>query len=122
MGSNSTWTWLQEKLFKQALIRYDVDTPDRWENVAKEVGGGKTAEEVKIHYQETGSSWTWRENKLFENSLTVYDKDTPDRWENIAKAVGGGKTAEEVKAHYEELLEDIKLIESGIWPLPNYTS
>ncbi|KAL9251219.1 RADIALIS-like 6-like protein [Drosera capensis] len=34
-----------------ALAVYDKDTSDRWHNVAKAVGGGKSAEEVKQHYE-----------------------------------------------------------------------
>ncbi|XVF01100.1 hypothetical protein REPUB_Repub04eG0059000 [Reevesia pubescens] len=64
-------------------------------------------------------SWTAKQNKDFERALAVYDKDTPDRWYNVAKAVGG-KTAEEVKRHYELLVEDLKHIESGQVPFPNY--
>lgn len=63
--------------------------------------------------------WTPKQNKLFEKALATYDKDTPDRWHNIARAVGG-KTAEEVKRHYEILIEDLKHIESGTVPFPNY--
>ncbi|XP_059636642.1 protein RADIALIS-like 6 [Cornus florida] len=68
----------------------------------------------------SSSTWTARQNKLFENALAIYDKDTPDRWQNLARAVGGNKTVEEVKKHYEKLEEDIKHIESGRVPLPNY--
>ncbi|KAL3840304.1 hypothetical protein ACJIZ3_024895 [Penstemon smallii] len=50
MGSNSTWTAKQNKLFENALAIYDKDTPDRWQNLAKAVGG-KTVEEVKCHYE-----------------------------------------------------------------------
>nr|QSD99579.1 MYB family transcription factor [Melilotus albus] len=64
-------------------------------------------------------SWSVKENKAFERALAVYDKDTPDRWYNVAHAVGG-KTPEEVKKHYELLVEDIKHIESGKVPFPNY--
>ncbi|KAG1342790.1 protein RADIALIS-like 3 [Cocos nucifera] len=67
----------------------------------------------------TGSSWTPKQNKLFERALAVYDKDTPDRWQNVARAVGG-KSAEEVRRHYEVLVEDLKHIESGQVPFPNY--
>ncbi|GMN35546.1 hypothetical protein TIFTF001_005365 [Ficus carica] len=49
-SSNSSWTPKQNKLFEKALAVYDKDTPDRWQNVAKAVGG-KTAEEVKRHYE-----------------------------------------------------------------------
>ncbi|XP_020267775.1 protein RADIALIS-like 3 [Asparagus officinalis] len=65
------------------------------------------------------SQWTSKQNKIFEKALAVYDKDTPSRWENVARAVGG-KTAEEVKRHYQVLEEDIKQIESGRIPFPNY--
>jgi hypothetical protein len=64
-------------------------------------------------------TWTAKQNKLFENALAIYHKETPDRWHNIAKVIGG-TTEEEVKRRYEILLEDIKCIESGKVPLPNY--
>ncbi|KDP38508.1 hypothetical protein JCGZ_04433 [Jatropha curcas] len=67
----------------------------------------------------SGSSWTPKQNKLFENALAIYDRDTPDRWHNLARAVGG-KTVEEVKRHYELLVEDVRQIEAGQVPLPNY--
>ncbi|KAK1433289.1 hypothetical protein QVD17_10199 [Tagetes erecta] len=64
-------------------------------------------------------SWTTKQNKLFETALAVYDQDTPDRWQKIARAVGG-KSADEVKKHYKVLLEDLRHIESGCVPSPNY--
>ncbi|XP_009791349.1 protein RADIALIS-like 4 [Nicotiana tabacum] len=51
MASNSTWTPQQNKKFENALAIYDKDTPDRWRNLAKAVGGGKTEEDVKTHYE-----------------------------------------------------------------------
>ncbi|XP_050267477.1 protein RADIALIS-like 3 [Quercus robur] len=48
-GSNS-WTPKQNKQFERALALYDKDTPERWQNVAKAVGG-KSAEEVRRHYE-----------------------------------------------------------------------
>lgn len=72
-----------------------------------------------ISSSSSGSSWTPQQNKLFEKALAVYDVDTPDRWEKIARAVGG-KSAEEVKRHYEVLIEDLRRIESGNIPFPNY--
>ncbi|KAK2988550.1 hypothetical protein RJ640_016410 [Escallonia rubra] len=48
-GSGS-WTAKQNKAFEKALAVYDKDTPDRWHNVAKAVGG-KTVEEVRRHYE-----------------------------------------------------------------------
>lgn len=67
----------------------------------------------------SNASWTPKQNKQFEKALALYDKDTPDRWQKIARAVGG-KSAEEVKRHYEILEEDIRHIESGRVPFPNY--
>ncbi|XP_052189090.1 protein RADIALIS-like 4 [Diospyros lotus] len=67
----------------------------------------------------SSSSWTARQNKLFENALAMYDEGKPERWQKVARAVGG-KTVEEVKRHYQMLVEDIKQIESGQIPLPNY--
>ncbi|GFP99649.1 protein radialis-like 1 [Phtheirospermum japonicum] len=40
----------QNKQFEKALAVYDKDTPDRWHNIARAVGG-KSVEEVKRHYQ-----------------------------------------------------------------------
>lgn len=50
-GGAGSWTAEQNKAFETALAVYDKDTPDRWSNVAKAVGGNKTPEEVKTHYQ-----------------------------------------------------------------------
>ncbi|KAK6916584.1 SANT/Myb domain [Dillenia turbinata] len=76
---------------------------------------------ISLGSRSSSSSWTPKQNKLFEKALALYDKDTPDRWHNIAKAVGG-KSAEEVKIHYDILIEDLRQIESGHVPLPNYNS
>ncbi|KAJ4780757.1 Duplicated homeodomain-like superfamily protein [Rhynchospora pubera] len=47
----SHWTPRQTKLFEEALAVFDKDTPDRWHNVARAVGGNKSAEEVRLYYQ-----------------------------------------------------------------------
>ncbi|XP_074568419.1 protein RADIALIS-like 6 isoform X1 [Curcuma longa] len=49
-SSSSPWTTKQNKMFEKALAVYDKDTPDRWHNVARAVGG-KTIDEVKHHYE-----------------------------------------------------------------------
>ncbi|KAL7141795.1 hypothetical protein ABFS83_08G077700 [Erythranthe nasuta] len=53
MASNSissSWTPKQNKLFERALAVYDKETPDRWQNIARAVGG-KSVEQVKRHYE-----------------------------------------------------------------------
>ncbi|KAF6173057.1 hypothetical protein GIB67_038867 [Kingdonia uniflora] len=69
----------------------------------------------------SSSSWTPKQNKLLEKALALYDKDTQDRWFNVTKAVGG-KTTNDVKKHYDILIQDLKHIESGQVPFPNYRS
>ncbi|KAL5185702.1 Protein RADIALIS-like 6 [Glycine soja] len=61
----------------------------------------------------SSSAWTTKQNKKFENALAIYDRETPD-------LAVGGKTVEEVKRHYEMLVDDLKQIEEGHVPLPNY--
>ncbi|KAL8200441.1 hypothetical protein R6Q59_003445 [Mikania micrantha] len=50
MSSSCSWTPKQNKLFENALAVYDRDTPDRWHKISQAVGG-KSAEEVKRHYE-----------------------------------------------------------------------
>ncbi|XP_062181487.1 protein RADIALIS-like 3 [Phragmites australis] len=49
-AARAQWTPRQNKLFEQALAVYDKDTPDRWHNIARAVGG-KSAEEVRRYYE-----------------------------------------------------------------------
>lgn len=48
--SGSSWTAKKNKLFENALAIYDKDTPDRWQIIAKIVGG-TSEEEVKRRYE-----------------------------------------------------------------------
>ncbi|KAL9327062.1 hypothetical protein ACSQ67_007707 [Phaseolus vulgaris] len=45
----SSWTQRQNKEFEKALAKYDIETPDKWQNIANEVG--KTVEEVKRQFE-----------------------------------------------------------------------
>lgn len=48
--TSSQWSSKQNKQFEMALALYDKETPDRWNNIARAVGG-KSVEEVKRHYE-----------------------------------------------------------------------
>uniref|UniRef100_A0A0D9YC57 Uncharacterized protein n=1 Tax=Oryza glumipatula TaxID=40148 RepID=A0A0D9YC57_9ORYZ len=50
-AASSEWTKQQNKQFERALAVYDTDAPDRWHNVARYMGGAKSAEEVRRHYE-----------------------------------------------------------------------
>ncbi|KAI4352184.1 hypothetical protein L6164_006458 [Bauhinia variegata] len=50
MSSSNSWTAKDDKAFETALAIYDKDSPQRWQDIAKAVGG-KTVEEVKRRYQ-----------------------------------------------------------------------
>ena len=53
-AARAGWTPKQNKQFEQALAVHDRDTPDRWHNVARAVGGGKSADEVRRYYETFG--------------------------------------------------------------------
>lgn len=65
--------------------------------------------------------WSWEEEKAFEDALAVHYEAGGDWWEKIAAAVPG-KDLAEIRRHYEVLVEDVRSIEAGRVPLPDYAS
>ncbi|GJN15320.1 hypothetical protein PR202_gb02221 [Eleusine coracana subsp. coracana] len=51
-SSPAAWTQRQNKQFECALAVYDKDTPERWHNVARYMGGAKSPEEVRRHFEQ----------------------------------------------------------------------
>ncbi|KAB2036626.1 hypothetical protein ERO13_D03G014350v2 [Gossypium hirsutum] len=45
------WSAEKNKLFENALAIYDEDVPQRWQQIAKLVGGTTTEQEVKKQYE-----------------------------------------------------------------------
>ncbi|KAI4999535.1 hypothetical protein ZWY2020_004124 [Hordeum vulgare] len=50
-GANAVWSVRENKLFEEALANYGEGTPDRWHKVSRAMGGTKTADEVRNHYE-----------------------------------------------------------------------
>lgn len=51
-GTGVGWTPKEEEALKKAAAQFGPETPNRWENVAKKVGGGKTAQSCKKHLKD----------------------------------------------------------------------
>ncbi|KAF8675798.1 hypothetical protein HU200_047287 [Digitaria exilis] len=51
VNTDSTWSKKENKLFEEVLAYYSEDTPDRWNKVSRAMGGTKTADEVRRHYE-----------------------------------------------------------------------
>ncbi|PKI63657.1 hypothetical protein CRG98_015945 [Punica granatum] len=49
-SDSRTWTTEQNKLFENALAVHDRETPNRWQDIAKAVGG-TSVNEVKRWYE-----------------------------------------------------------------------
>ncbi|KAF6997653.1 hypothetical protein CFC21_013857 [Triticum aestivum] len=49
-SSDSEWS-KENKMFEEALAYYGVSSPNLWEKVASAMGGTKSAEEVRRHFQ-----------------------------------------------------------------------
>lgn len=68
-----------------------------------------------------GAGWSFEENKMFENALADMDPSCPEFFENIGSRVPW-KSNEDIRNHYHALVEDINMIESGNFPIPDYSS
>ncbi|PIA50391.1 hypothetical protein AQUCO_01300851v1 [Aquilegia coerulea] len=68
------------------------------------------------------SIWTEEENQKFESALEEAMKsfDYEDYWNCVAREVGGGKSVEDVKEQFAKLKRDVKKIDDGRVPVPNY--
>ncbi|XP_048558549.1 protein RADIALIS-like 3 [Triticum urartu] len=50
-SSDSEWTKKENKMFEEALAYYGVSAPNLWDKVASAMGGTKSAQQVRRHFQ-----------------------------------------------------------------------
>ncbi|KAM3300266.1 hypothetical protein ACQJBY_041343 [Aegilops geniculata] len=50
-SSDSEWSKKENKMFEEALAYYGEGAPNLWEKVASAMGGTKSAEEARRHFQ-----------------------------------------------------------------------
>ncbi|KAM0051231.1 putative transcription factor MYB/SANT family [Helianthus debilis subsp. tardiflorus] len=96
---STIWTPVENKLFENALAKYDKDTPDRWQKVAEMVPG-KTVADVKRQYKEleddvssieAGLSPKYRYNHNINNN-SPFTLEWGDGHECKSPPYGGGGT------------------------------
>ncbi|KAL3651858.1 hypothetical protein CASFOL_004860 [Castilleja foliolosa] len=63
--------------------------------------------------------WTYEENKVFENALAETETASPAFFETVASKIPW-KSTEEIKEHYRVLVDDLNMIETGLFPVPDY--
>ncbi|MCL7050190.1 hypothetical protein MKW94_015018 [Papaver nudicaule] len=68
-----TWTIKEDQILETALFMHDENSPNRWEKIAKDVGGKKTVEDVKHRYKLLQNAINSIESG--ENCALVYEDD-----------------------------------------------
>lgn len=51
LGCYCGWSWEENKKFEMGLALIDEDNPDRWTEIAAMIGGKRSLEEVRRHYE-----------------------------------------------------------------------
>ncbi|XP_010914778.1 protein RADIALIS-like 4 [Elaeis guineensis] len=74
----SGWSWEDNKLFELALAVVDEGNPDRWEAVASIIGGKRSAEEVKSHYEVLLEDLDIIESGRLDHAVSAVLNDTQD--------------------------------------------
>uniref|UniRef100_A0ACD5W001 Uncharacterized protein n=1 Tax=Avena sativa TaxID=4498 RepID=A0ACD5W001_AVESA len=67
-GANAEWSTRENKLFEEALA-YGEGTPNPWQKVSCAMGGTKTDDKVRCHYEILDA-----DIKLIESGRVLYPK------------------------------------------------
>ncbi|KAM0885350.1 hypothetical protein ACQ4PT_030428 [Festuca glaucescens] len=68
-SSKTVWSLRENKMFEDALAYYGLSSPNLWDKVASAMGGCKSAEEVRCHFQDLED-----DVKLIEAGRVAYPK------------------------------------------------
>ncbi|KAL6993337.1 hypothetical protein U1Q18_011453 [Sarracenia purpurea var. burkii] len=77
--------------------------------------------QFEADHEQPAMEWTFEENKLFENALAEFGLESPVFFDHVASMLPC-KSMEQIKRHYDCLIEDVQMIEAGLFPTPNYVT
>lgn len=87
MTSSGSWTPQENKLFEKAIADFHTEAPDRWHNIATAVGGEKTVQDVKLHYQNLLNDLWLIENDGYPTIPASWTTPAPQKTNTTTKGI-----------------------------------